>query len=89
MDCVNSSPKSPCLQGISLAYQSLADFQKYIGVIETSSVILPHKLDVCTGLGIFPWDMVVGTIVGDWSDGRGKGMNEWIITITTILFTNL
>ena len=63
------------------ANQSFTDLEQNVGVVQASAVILPAELHMGTGLGVFPGDVVILSVVGDGSDRRREGAYNQILPI--------
>lgn len=63
-------------------YQPLTDLEKHIRVVKSSAMILPRELDMCAGFWILPWDVVVLSVVSNWSDWWCQRMHIWVLTIS-------
>jgi len=70
-------------------HQPLTDLQQHIGVVESSTMVLPREFDVCAWLGILPWDVIVLSVIGYWLHWWGQWMNEWILAISSHLIHHL
>ena len=68
-----------------MTHLSLADLQQHIGVVQSSTMILPCQLDVSAGFGILPWYVIILSVICHWSDRWGQWVDEWVLTIPTNL----